>query len=341
MTNRDLLNSYVARIEKRLRLSACTQGVAVTAVILACATVLLVLLANHFAFSSGSVTGARLALIVTLVGCAAFALVLPLLRLNRRSAARWTEGRCRDFQERLLTFVEKSEGASRDPFLELLAADTMAVTPKAEPSRLVPPARIALPVAISLIGVAVLVWLLTLAPGFLGHGAALLWGATPRGGTRTFYDIRVAPGDATVRKGGDQMITAGLVGFQTPRVRLFARFSSASKWEEAAMSPQPNGPDFQFLFAGIPEPVNYYVEAGGLVSRHFKISVYRVAFRQAHTRHLPFPRLARLEGRGAGTKRRSARHRGHRGRRGHRIRSPAARRCAGPERRDPAHPAAG
>ena len=69
------------------------------------------------------------------------------------------------------------------------------------------------------------------------------------------------------------MITATLTGFQAPQVRLYARYRSASKWEEAAMLPRSSGTAYEFLFAALPEPVEYYVEAAGVKSKTFKLDV--------------------------------------------------------------------
>ena len=57
------------------------------------------------------------------------------------------------------------------------------------------------------------------------------------------------------------------------KVRLYARYQSASKWEQVTMQPQAGGSGFQFLFAGLPESVEYYVEAGPLHSKHFNLRV--------------------------------------------------------------------
>ncbi len=109
-------------------------------------------------------------------------------------------------------------------------------------------------------------------PGYLGYGASLLWMGARTGAT-PFYDIHVTPGDASVRRNADQLVTAQPIGLQTDKMRLYARYESASKWEQVAMQPQPGGSGFQFLFAGLPEEVEYYVEAGPLRSRHFNIRV--------------------------------------------------------------------
>src|ERR1017187_8145673 len=66
------------------------------------------------------------------------------------------------------------------------------------------------------------------------------------------------------------MVTAQVIGLTTNKVNLFARYASASKWEQVAMQPQMDDTGFQFLFAGLPENVEYYVQAGAAASKHFK-----------------------------------------------------------------------
>ncbi len=56
-------------------------------------------------------------------------------------------------------------------------------------------------------------------------------------------------------------------------MHLYARYQSTSKWEEVSMQPQQGASGFQFLFAGLPEGVEYYVEAGPLHSKHFSLRV--------------------------------------------------------------------
>ena len=62
----DRLSDYLGAIERRLRFVALSRGAAVTAAAALLLTVAAVLLANQFAFSSGSVLGARVFLFLGL-----------------------------------------------------------------------------------------------------------------------------------------------------------------------------------------------------------------------------------------------------------------------------------
>src|SRR6185369_14956985 len=68
-----------------------------------------------------------------------------------------------------------------------------------------------------------------------------------------------------------------LVGFQAPEVRLMARYKSSAKWEQANMLPRANDSSYEYLFAAVPEPVEYYVEAAGVKSKTYKLDVIDLA----------------------------------------------------------------
>ena len=55
----DRLSEYLGAIERRMRLVALSRGAAVTAFSALALTVIAVVVANQFAFSNGSVIGAR------------------------------------------------------------------------------------------------------------------------------------------------------------------------------------------------------------------------------------------------------------------------------------------
>ena len=269
MNTRDQLNQYLQGLEKRMRWLAVSKGAAVAAGVALGATLALVLITNALAFSSTSMTVARVVLFVALAAAVGFALVIPLMHLNRRKAAGRAETSFPEFQERLLTYVEQSE--KRDPMLDLLAMDTMSVAQRTQPELVAPRKSIfALATSAGALG-AVLLWLILAGPGFLGYGASLLWAGSPKAGSVKFYDITVQPGNKLIRRRSDQVITAQLT-FEAPQVRLFAKYASTAKWEEAQMVPR-NGTSYEFLFAGLPEPVEYYVEASGVKSKTYKLDV--------------------------------------------------------------------
>ena len=199
-------------------------------------------------------------------------MALPLRRLTRRRAVGTAEAAFPQFQQRLITFTERD---GQDPFIELLAGDTLEVAQSAEPKQVVTDRRLWISLGTGVGAIALLIWMIAAGPGFLGYGASLLW-TGPHHDKPALYDLRVTPGDAVVRRHADQVVSALPTGLRSPSVKLYARFQSSSKWEEIAMQPTPAGSfagGYQFLFAGLPENVEYYVTAGAMTSKHFNIRV--------------------------------------------------------------------
>ncbi|MFB3828618.1 MAG: DUF4175 family protein [Bryobacteraceae bacterium] len=267
----ELLHDYLSRVEARLRALALARGAAVVAAAALAGTMAGVLLANAFAFVAPGVLAARLLLFLAVALALAFGIAAPLLRLGRKQTAHAIERRHPEFEQRLITIAEC--GDEPDPFLPLLAADSLRLSERAAPEELASVPRVAAYAGAAAACAAGVAWLALFGPGFFGYGASLLWGGVPKGGARPYYDIVVTPGDRTVRKRADQQVTAHLVGFQAQRVRVLARFSGASKWEEAEMRPGAQGQDYEFLFAGLPDSLDYYVEASGVRSKQYRLTV--------------------------------------------------------------------
>src|SRR5450756_2689878 len=192
----DRLSEYLGAIERRLRLTALTRGIAVTAGCALALTIVAVLVINQFAFSGGSVIGARVFLFLGLAFAIAAAIVIPVIRLNRRNAARRAEARYPQFEERLLTFSERIEQNPGDPFLELLADDTLRVAQQAEPKNVAKSAWIYSFSSAAVAAALALIWLATSGPGFLGYGTSLLWAGLPKGATKPFYSCLLYTSDA-------------------------------------------------------------------------------------------------------------------------------------------------
>jgi hypothetical protein len=279
MSKQSELNSYIAGLRRRLRLGAWLRGAAVFTGTALSVTIGLVLPLNHFAFPANGVIGARWALVGALAAAAGFGIVLPLIRLTHARTVRQAEAANPELEQRLTTFYEgerkSAESVQTDPFLELLAADTLTMTQYAEPSLLVPDDRL---LALGGVGIAclgVLVWMIAAGPGYLGYGASLLW-TGPAKNSAPLYALAVTPGNVVARRNSDELIAAHVSGMRPDKVQLFAHYQSAAGWEPVAMQAQPDSggaATYQFVFAGLPENVEYYVAAGPLVSPHYKVRV--------------------------------------------------------------------
>ncbi len=274
MTNSSQLNSYIERLQQRLRLGAWLRGAAIFTGSALTVSVTLVFILNQFAFPSHGVTLARIFLIAALVTAAALGIALPLAHLTRARAVRQAEIAAPELEDRLTTFEERAN-RNDDPFIELLAADTLAHTRETGPDSLVPRNRLTMFAGAGLGCLATLVWIVVAGPGYLGYGASLLWTGAKKNAT-PFYSLAINPGNVTVRRNSDQLIVAHVTGMKPDKAQLFAHFQSGSGWEPVAMQRAPDadgGASFQFVLAGLPENVEYYVAAGPLTSPHYKVRV--------------------------------------------------------------------
>ncbi|MDE3197302.1 MAG: hypothetical protein KGN84_13210, partial [Acidobacteriota bacterium] len=268
------LQQYLDRLERRLRLATWTRGAATVFGAALLLTLAIVGILLWVAFTPSSLIAGRFVLFVGIGGAVAAALVVPLMRMNRRRAAQEGEQKHPGFDQRLLTFTEKARDNASDPFLPLLAADALRYAREAEPEQVIASTKIISFGSIAAAAAGLLLWLMFWGPGVLGNGTQLLWGSYPRGaGARPLYTIDVQPGSRTVRRKTDQMVSAQLNGFTASKASVFVRYASASKWEEGPMQRQAAGSGFSFALVGIPEDLEYYVEAGGIRSSSYKLHV--------------------------------------------------------------------
>ncbi|HEY3937757.1 MAG TPA: hypothetical protein VGL97_10020, partial [Bryobacteraceae bacterium] len=271
MTALEQLNTYLRRMELRLRLLAASRGTAIIAASALLLTVLLVWIANRFRFASDIVLPLRLLLFLVLATAVSFALAIPMFKLNRRWVTRLAERRVPGFGERLLTVSERPDPAN--PFTELVAEDAMRVAQEHQPEEFTKSRSLFGLFGSGVAAGAVLLWLIVAGPGYWGYGASLLWTGSAHAGKRPLYEVLVQPGDKTVRRKSDQLITAQLAGFSAHQVILHAKYAGAAKWETTAMQARPDANGYQFLFAGLSDAVEYYVQADASQSKHYQLAV--------------------------------------------------------------------
>ncbi len=265
------LDDYLRRVESRLRFLAASRGVAVTALSALLLTLLIVWISNQYRFVQDVVWPLRLLLFVALAAALAFALALPLRKLNRKFVTKLAEQKEPSFGERLLTLQERRNDGN--PFIELIAEDAMGVAQKHAPEQYAHSQLLYGALGIAVVALGILMWLIAAGPGYWGYGASLLWTGSGNASKKPLYDLTVQPGNKTIRRKSDQMITAHLLGFNAHQVTLHAKYGDATKWDSTVMQSGTDGNAYQFKFVGLSDPVEYYVQADNTESKHFKIAV--------------------------------------------------------------------
>ncbi len=269
MTPLERFEQYMREVERRLRWRALSRGSALTGALALAATALGAWLAVSFALSESSLLAGRALIFLAAGGGLALGLLLPLLRVNRKRAALLVEKAEPGFEQRVTTI----ESAPANPFTQLLAEEALERAAAAPPSRVVSTARLVAAGVAGVASVAVIGWLAGRAPGDLGYAAHLLWAGAPPQGAAPMFEIAVTPGDAKVRRGGDQAVEARLFGFEAAKVTLQVR-PGGGQWESLPMeSKRGEGAAWQFYLASVSQDLEYRIEAGRVKSRVFNIRV--------------------------------------------------------------------
>ena len=91
------------------------------------------------------------------------------------------------------------------------------------------------------------------------------------------FAIAVTPGNATVARGGDQLVTASLRGFQSDRVELVVRGADSTTWTRLLMLADSTGA-YAFRLFDVGAPLDYAVEASGVRSPTFHLNVANLPY---------------------------------------------------------------
>ncbi len=271
MTALEQVNGYLRQLEARLRALAASRGIALTAGLALLLTLVIVFAGNRAQFAREVILPMRVLLYAAVATAVALLIARPLRKLTRARVRRIAERGTPGLEERLLTVTEHPDPTN--PFTELVAEDVLRMT-REQPAKALRSTRLLWSLAgAGALAVGLLVWLIVAGPGYWGYGASLLWTGSARASDRPMYAVAVEPGNKTIRRKSDQVIEARLLGFSASKVTLHARYSPDSKWENTAMQPAEGGDKYRFLFPAVSDAVEYYVQADGAQSKHFKLSV--------------------------------------------------------------------
>jgi hypothetical protein len=145
---------------------------------------------------------------------------------------------------------------------------------------------------VSLAALAVVATLL-INPAFLRQGVPFLlrpWGAAD---AATPYSIAVSPGNAQVARGGDQLISASLAGFDAEAVEISVKIG-ASEFERFPMIGNLDTGAREFMLLRVAEDVEYIVEAEGVRSPLHRLEVIDIPYVDRIDMDLEYPAYSGL-----------------------------------------------
>ncbi len=235
---------------------------------------------QSFKFSPESVTGLRIALFATFALLVGLWLVWPMRRrVSDMQVALYVEEHEPSLQAAILAAVDVSQpsldGAPPVPaaIVEKMVAQAVEKCRTIEGGKAVG-RRTLRRLAVALTTAAgVVALLLSIGPEFLRQGASALLVLSRSAEAASPYAITVEPGDAEVPKGSDQSIKARLAGFRTNEVALMVKEAGADKFERRALVVTGDATMFEGMLFDLKTSIEYYVEADGVKSPTYDMTV--------------------------------------------------------------------
>lgn len=298
-TARSEVRATLNTVRWRWRLRVALRGLAVV-VLAGAATLFLAAWAmDQLRFEPWAVNALRIAAYAMVVGLLVFRVLRPLRRaLSDERVALYVEEREPASGGRLVTAAEllaSGETEGRSPALANRVLEEAAeACDRLDRGRGLERERLARSSG-ALAGAATLaVAGALLLPGSLRRAAPFLF--TPwRSGLESPYAIAVAPGDTAIARGADLLITARSTGFVAEAAEIVARRGAAEEWQRVSMLSADTGGAFQLMFFDVDEQTTYFVEAAGVRSGVFTVTVADLPYVAGISLDYRFPAYTGLE----------------------------------------------
>ena len=243
----------------------------------------------------------RFVLLGAVVGTAVKMLVLPLRRRPDDTAlARFVEEKNPGLEDSLVSAVEFIHKPQVDsgPFGILLIRDALERTRRIRFEDLVDRQKFNMFAALSVCFALLLILSVYFSGIFFPYGSARLFAGLIEPPPGPDYSIQITPGDTTVPRGSDVVLEAVALGFDPERAEVHLRYDNSSQWETSTMDVAPEiVPTFRRLLFNVQEPIRYYVQAAGIQSAEFVISVADLPRVESVDYTYNFPGYTRLSSR--------------------------------------------
>ncbi|MDP7295241.1 MAG: hydantoinase B/oxoprolinase family protein, partial [Vicinamibacterales bacterium] len=285
-SSREELVRVIRQVRNRWRLKIALRGSAIMVTAGVIAFLLSAYGLEYFRFSAPAIIAFRLLTYVGLTGLLIWSLVLPLARrVTDERVALYLEEHEPSLQAALVSALEESgkpnalERADMSP-----ALIRQLIMVAVEKCRTVDSGRgverqSLQRSSVVLAGLAAAALALFLfGPGYLRHGLSALAFPTSSVEAASPYKIVVAPGDATIARGADQVVTAQLDGFQAEDVELYSRADANVPFEPLPLVPSLDGDAYEVMLFDVAEPTEYFVQSSGIRSPVYTLEVVDVPF---------------------------------------------------------------
>jgi hypothetical protein len=288
--DRSNLTSIVHQIRKRWRMKLALRG---AAFVLAGCVLALVVSAyglERLKFSPGSIIAFRVAMIMITGVLAGYFFVLPQWRrVTDEQVALYLEECEPSLETAILSAIEAEKGAENSTASPALARrlveqaiDRCAAIEHGRRLEAGPFRRYSTVLATTA-ATALLVFLV--GPAYLRHGASALLLVMGDLVEASPYRIDVKPGNTTVPRGSDQIITAKIQGFTSEQAELLVRKAVNQPFEHVPMVFNQDTRSFEGMLFDLPASIDYFVDSGGVRSSVFTM----------HAADLPYVKQIEME----------------------------------------------
>jgi hypothetical protein len=300
-TNRDALMEVVGGVRRRWRLRVALRGLAILAATALVAFVVASLFLDRVRLSPEAIAALRWVAYGVVALVAVRVLVLPLRRrVSDEQVALYLEERETSLHGHVVSAVEFGHAAD-DPDASPELSARVIERAVARCAAIENGRRIEAPAIRRssgwLAGTAAMgAILVALSPGFVRQGAPFLLTPWLVDALANPYAIEVAPGDASIARGADLEVAAQTVNFTGDAVLQLQR-EAGGEWERWPMVPAESPGTFDFVVFALEDDASYYVEASGVRSPVFAVTVRDLPYVAAMTHEYHFPRYTGLRSR--------------------------------------------
>ena len=287
----DIVRGVRWRWRARLLLRGLMWVVALTATV----TFLAALALERARFDAGTVVALRTLTWITLVASTLWFLVRPLLRrVTDAQVAMYLEEHEPSLENSVTSVLDEGSGSASPALTHRVSEIALEQARRVQYGRRIERGGL-YRFGGALTALAVLALFATLlGPAHLRLGLSALLFPTTAAESVNPYSVGIFPGDVTIARGSDQMVTATLDGFDASEASIFTKGESDQSFQRLSMLNDLDG-GFEVLLLGVNEPTEYFVESTGVRSTTFTIDVADLPYVDQLTLTYHFPRYTGLQ----------------------------------------------